>query len=174
LAKVGDFDGDGRTDIYWLSVSGRDFLWRGRSDARFSRVVGAPQHVGGRHGFVGDFDGDGRDDVFWYEPGSTADRLWLGTVSGFALASAVRVAGRFRPAAGDFNADGRADVVWYSPTRSDRLWRGRSDGTFEKNTPRVSLAGDFLPRVADFNGDHHDDIYWHAPGPDPDRIWHGK
>ena len=68
-SEVGDFDGDGRDDIFWYGPGdAADKLWFGRADRRFvDRDLDDRRRPTGRP--TGDFDGDGRDDVLLVRPG---------------------------------------------------------------------------------------------------------
>jgi enediyne biosynthesis protein E4 len=63
-----DFDGDGRTDLYFLSQMGGNELWRNVGDGKFEDVtekagVGLPDRVSVGAAFA-DADGDGDPDLF--------------------------------------------------------------------------------------------------------------
>lgn len=167
----GDFNGDGKADIYWYAPGpARDHLWRGTETGFVARS--APQVSGRYQPVSGDFDGDGKADIYWYAPGSGADRLWRGTASGFKATTVAQASGVYRPAAGDFNGDGRADILWYAPGRAaDRLWRGTEAGF----TPAAigQVTGTYEPLAGDFNGDAKADVFWYAPGRATDRLWNG-
>src|SRR2546427_9809157 len=64
---VGDFDGDGKSDILWRHDSGQVYFWEmdGLGIKNEGDVAHAPVpndwHIQG----AGDFDGDGNNDVLW-------------------------------------------------------------------------------------------------------------
>jgi hypothetical protein len=65
---VGDFDGDGRDDIYFVNQLGRNALYRNRGDGTFEDVTGRAGVALGDRICVGatfaDYDNDGRQDLF--------------------------------------------------------------------------------------------------------------
>jgi len=169
---VGDFNGDGRKDLFWYGPGARaDHLWLGRSDRDFS---GVPVSVTRSYQpLVADFNGDGRADIFWYGPGAAFDRLWLGLANGRFAGRAVSVTRSYQPLVGDFNGDHRADIFWYGlGAAHDRLWLGLANGSFAGRT--VSVVGTYKPFLGDFNGDRRSDIFWYGPGSARDRLWLGR
>jgi len=66
VAAVGDFNADGRADIYWRnSATGECYLWsmNGTSLTSMQRVHSAA--LSWNIATSGDFNGDGRADIFW-------------------------------------------------------------------------------------------------------------
>jgi secreted trypsin-like serine protease len=157
---VGDFDGDGASDVVWYRPGpASDPIWWG---GRNGFVRGGDANVLGTFfPVVGDFDADGRDDVLWFAPGPTPDPLWRGRVRGFARVGHYDVRSGYTPAAGDFNGDGHHDVLWYRPgDAGDVLWRGTAAG-FTRG-PDVSVGGKFTPIVGDYDRDGIDDVLWYT------------
>jgi hypothetical protein len=100
----GDFDGDGRTDVF--HTSDRQWRFSAGGAGNWQSLATAGEALTALR--FGDFDGDGRTDVFstaggqWrYSSGGRTGWIALAT-SGCALTS-LHVAG-------DFNGDGRSDV----------------------------------------------------------------
>jgi Trypsin/FG-GAP-like repeat/FG-GAP repeat len=134
---VGDFNGDGKTDIVTFT--------RGRSGlaivslsngSGFEPATTWHGHfaLGNEIPAVGDFNGDGKDDIVSFTRGEAADvfvSLSNGTrfvqdgwrwLKGFAVANEV-------PAVGDFNGDGRADILTFTRGNSGDVWVSLSDGS---------------------------------------------
>jgi FG-GAP-like repeat len=173
---AGDFDGNGRDDIFWYGPgSAADGLWLTRRDGG-SPVKLSPVVNGIYTPFVGDFDGNGRDDIFWYAPGSAADGLWLSAGGGSFSGSGQTVNGDYEPLVGDFDGNGRSDIFWYAPVGGaaspEQLWLSRTTGGFAVSAR--SVADGFEPFSGDFNGDGSDDIFWYGPGSRADAIWFGR
>ena len=131
---VGDFDGNGTTDILWAQPgNAADSIWffgtNGVPAARTLSLYGYYRPV------VGDLDGDGVDDIFWYGPGSAADSIWWFNANGGFTKTNVSVTGtQFRPFAGDFDGNGRDDIIWYAPGPGfDSRWVNiNRSGTYTK------------------------------------------
>jgi hypothetical protein len=167
----GDFDGDGRTDIFWYGPgSNPDHHWYGRSNMQFGGKAASVQR--NYEPITGDFDGDGRTDIFWYGPGSASDVLWYGTSAHGFAGKAVSVGGTYRPFTGDFNGDGRVDIFWYAPgSAGDVVWYGTASRGFAGRS--VTVTRTYEPLVGDYDGDRRSDIFWYAPGSAGDVVWYG-
>jgi serralysin len=67
IQGVGDFNGDGRSDILWRNVSGEVYVWNSNTNADISFVgqslsfVALDWHVAD----IADLNGDGRSDILW-------------------------------------------------------------------------------------------------------------
>ncbi|HYA41436.1 MAG TPA: VCBS repeat-containing protein [Syntrophobacteraceae bacterium] len=62
---AGDFNGDGKWDIYWKDQGhSTDYIWEGSSTGTFTSI--AESAYGTFVPVAGDFDGDGKTDIFWY------------------------------------------------------------------------------------------------------------
>jgi Ca2+-binding RTX toxin-like protein len=165
-----DFDGDGLSDVLWLSDGGQLTDWLGGPSGGFATnwananmLVGSGWHVAA----TGDFDGDHRDDILWRsDDGTVTD--WLASGSGgfatnwananLSLPSNWHVAG-----AGDFNGDGMADILWRDDSGAMVDWLATGSGGFSANWAGSgsSVPGNWqVAGIADFNGDGKADILW--------------
>jgi hypothetical protein len=171
---TGDFDGDGRADIFWYAPgSAADSIWFGRGGTSFERLA---RPVSGNYlPFTGDFNGDGRSDIFWYGPGSGPDSVWLSRGDGTFSGAARPVDGVYEPLVGDYDGNGRTDVFWYAPgspaSSPDRMWRWAADGTVTQTA--LPVSGSYDPLVGDFDGDARDDLFLYGAGSYPDHLWFG-
>jgi hypothetical protein len=189
-----DFNGDGRTDIYWEPSDqyGRSNdpatrkLWLSNGDSTFSvtgNLGGADGTKVGHMPRFADFNGDGRTDVFW-DHAETNGRsnspplrsLWLSNGDGtFAVTnnpnSSDGTMWGWRPFLFDFNGDGKTDIYWEPSDIYGRsndpatrvLWLSNGDGTFAVSTNLGGADGTkmgHIPRFADFNGDGRTDVFW--------------
>lgn len=168
---VGDFSGDGATDILYYAPGGvADDLYFGDWSGL---IDGGPEHVNGIYEpFTVDLDGNGQDDIFWYAPGPAADFIWFAGATGFS-SSPTSANGVYEPFTLDLNGDGFDDIVWYAPgSAQDYVWYGRPGGGH--TSVRYTANGRYEPFVGDFNDDGFDDSFWYAPGTAADYIWYGK
>jgi hypothetical protein len=167
---VGDFNGDGRSDVLWRNDNGQLSNWLGQANGGFVAndavalvSVATNWQVAG----TGDFNGDGIDDILWRSStGQLSD--WLGTSNGGwqvndsnAFTSAPtswKVVGT-----GDFNGDGIDDILWRNDNGELSNWLGQANGNFSVNDANAfaSVSTSWkVDAVGDYNGDGRDDILW--------------
>ena len=170
IAGTGDFNGDGRDDIFWRHDNGTVTNWLGTgnggfvgNDGAIFRAVPTSWNVAA----TADFNGDGRDDILWRDTnGAVTD--WLATAGGgfadndnaiFALVPIEwTIAGT-----GDFNGDGRDDILWRHDNGMVTNWLGTGNGGFVGNDGAIfrSVPNQWVVmKTGDFNGDGRDDILW--------------
>ncbi len=133
---VGDFDGDGRDDIFAVGRPGRDEVTVGRSTGsgltiayrRLDHLLSNTQVP-----VTGDFNGDGRADVAAVDRSSSvvavaqaADHLRLVPATRWGWNFAVGPAAV--PGAGDFNGDGRDDLIAFTRGASADVYVAASTG----------------------------------------------
>jgi len=159
---VGDFNGDGRSDImkYVAGESGGEVLL---SDGNKFVHAGSWTEAGnGADGwYVGDFNGDGRSDIMRYLPNASANEVFLSNGTGFAGSGNWLTNGNGADGwyVGDFNGDGRSDIMRYLPNAS-------ANEVFLSNGTGFAGSGNWLTNgngadgwyVGDFNGDGRSDI----------------
>jgi hypothetical protein len=170
VQAVADFDGDGKSDVFWRRTDASLALWL-MDGVRVKGVVSyAPIPYGYRWQIqrAGDFNGDGKADLLWRDGMTGRTFIWMldggpqviDRQTGYTSLQADQtwyVAG-----AGDFDGDGKTDVLWRNYDDSLALWL--MDGTTVKDV--VSYAP--VPYgwrwreqgVGDFNGDGKADILW--------------
>jgi hypothetical protein len=185
---IGDFDGDGRSDIFWRdSATGQTAIWfmNGAvvtSGSNTSYRVGTWWQV---HG-VGDFNGDGKADILWRHAGTGKTAVWL-------MNGAVKIGGGYtnvQPRAytsasgwqiqgvGDFNGDGKSDILLRSAeTGRMVLWFMNgvkitsSAYTSVDAGSHTSSAGFRVSAIADYNGDGKSDILLRDSATGQTRVW---
>src|SRR5277367_149377 len=154
---VGDFNGDGLTDVVTANSSARSVsLLLGHGNGGFAphldyAVDGAPIGI-----VVGDFNGDGKLDI--------------ATISGFENAVVSVLLGNgdgtFKPyvtttagsqggsiVVGDFNGDGKLDVAVSDNSIGVDVMLGKGDGTFQAPVGYATAGDPRMVVVADFNDD---------------------
>jgi len=158
LPLVGDFDGDGKTDIAtftkgaWnfaksLSSSFQAYYW---GPVTFGTATTTP--------ILGDFNGDGRTDIGTYENGTWA--INFGTGGDFDTTADLTFSfgsSSHKPLTGDFNGDGLTDVAIVSNGTVDvRLSQGNG---FAAATTWISgFVSSADHTSADLNGDGLTDL----------------
>jgi hypothetical protein len=166
---VGDFNGDGKTDLAILGYESL-YILLGNGDGTFS--ISAPYDYSSGFAAVGDFNGDGIPDLAVLSQGNSENtgHILLGKGDGTFSPSATSLTlgeaiGSI--AVGDFNGDGKADLAVsnqldYSVTyagSSVSILLGNGDGTFTA-APTIENPP-VQPRsvlVGDFNGDGIQDL----------------
>jgi len=125
MPLIGDFDGDGRTDLtVWRAIEGTWYWlpsstgYTQRHDVTFGGLGDKP--------FLGDFDGDGRADIAVYRP-STGTWFWL-TAAGAFGQRLFGGGGNDVPLLTDIDGDGRSDVTIWRPFTGEWFWLTSSSG----------------------------------------------
>ena len=172
IAAIGDFNGDGRSDILWRHEDGTVRDWLGQANGGFignmanlNATVPYAFHIVG----TGDFNGDRIDDILWRsDDGTVSD--WLGQSSGGFISNVenvnVNVPNAFHiMGVGDFNGDGRSDILWRSDDGTVSDWLGQANGAFASNAANFNVSvptSSCLVGIGDYNSDAIDDILWRS------------
>lgn len=171
---LGDFNGDGNSDIFWFgSGATADIIWQGDGLGNFFtnpisiNTTNVP--------VVGDFDGDTRTDIFWYGSGAATDFVWYGNANFTFTQTSQTVGGvGLVPVAANFDGDGRTDIFWYGPgATADSAWFGNANRTFT-TVAQTQAGSGLVPATGDFDGDGFGDVLWFAPGAAADSVWFGS
>lgn len=147
---IGDWDGNGSTNVGIRTSSSRTFLLRlhdGIASIVFGEVSDRP--------VAGDWDGDGRWEIGVWRPSRARfiERAVDGTRTSVRLGDADDL-----PVTGDWDADGITDVgVFDQATATFTLRRVDSEGMVWLATVPFGKPGD-LPVVGDWDGNGRDDL----------------
>ena len=177
VAGIGDFNGDGKSDILWRNVNGSliDWTMNGSQVTTSQQVTlggsaAAPDSSWSVAG-IGDFNGDGKSDILWR---NTNGSLIEWTMNGSQIASsqAVTFGGSAAmpdtswsiAAIGDFNGDGKSDILWRNTNGSLIDWT--MNGSQIANVQQVTFQGSpvtldsswQIAQIGDFNGNGTSDI----------------
>ncbi len=152
FVAVGDFNGDGKTDLVVASNTNIVSILLGNGDGTFQAPVGYIVGIACSFAVVADFNGDGKADLAVADLNGPASLL-LGNGDGTFQPPAILGASGIALAVGDFNADGKADLVV-----GNSVLLGNGDGTF---LPALSYGVPASPlsiAVGDFNADGKVDL----------------
>ena len=146
MAGVGDFDGDGRSDILWRNTSTGDnyiYFMNGLQivNEGYTRSVADPSwSVAG----VGDFNGDGKADIFWRNGSTGQNYIYLmnaTAITGEGFIRTVPTAWQVK-GLGDFNQDNKRDIVWRNPSTGENY-------VYPMDGLTILPSETYLPTVAD-------------------------
>jgi Ca2+-binding RTX toxin-like protein len=159
---IGDFDGDGKSDVLWRNTAtGDNTIWKSGNTAT-QQAVATEANQAWQVAGIGDFQGDGKADILWknsttgqtylYNSGNVATGGFLGTVADLNW----KVVG-----IGDFDGDGKSDILWRnSSTGANTIWKSGNTATQQAVSTEANQAWQ-VAGVADFQGDGKADILWH-------------
>ena len=198
---IGDFNGDGKTDIYLnyadLGAGAVQHIWYGRESNGFDDYSMGSLHPSWKNykaHAVGDFDGDGQVDIYlnYANLGSGAlQHIWYGKKwdRGFDDVDLSPLhfswSGYKAHSVGDFDGDGAIDIYLNYPDLGagamQHIWFGKKlDDGFDDhamNPLHFSWSGYKAHAVGDFDGDGYTDIYWNYPNLGANavqHIWYGN
>lgn len=190
---IGDFDADGRPDLFVVSKTESCRLFRNLGDFRFEDVTEAagldeenPVDAWKQGATFADVNNDGRLDLYVCRFGRPN---WLfinqgnGTFTEEAEARGLAVVDASGVGAFcDYDRDGWLDVFIQTNMydarnantgQKDYLFRNRGDGTFEDVSPRTGVFGPTLAHSAvwwDYNNDDWPDLYLANDFGGPDSL----
>jgi hypothetical protein len=166
--QVGDFNGDGKSDLAHQCCSAWAHIWTSVGDGTFSVstfTTWPGYNMGVGPWTAGDINGDGKSDLIHrccQDRAITWTSLGNGTFSaamtfpwdGYSMASGTWQAG-------DFNGDGKSDFVHLCCYDYANMWFSRGDGTFSVTAFKPwddywVQSGSW--QAADFDGDGKTDL----------------
>jgi hypothetical protein len=185
---IGDFDGDGKSDILWRdTATGQTAIWfMNGAVATTSANTNVQATIGWRVDGVGDFNGDGKSDILWRHAGTGKTSVWF-------MDGAVKIGGGYTnvqaglytsttgwhvQGAGDFNGDGKSDILLRNAeTGRMAIWKMNGVKVVSSAYTSVdagsytSTAGLQVSAIADYNGDGKADILLRDAETGQTRVW---
>jgi len=165
---VGDFTGNGTSDILWFNSSTGDVdLWK-MADAGWNGSVDLGTHPGAgwQIARTGDFTGNGTDDILWTNSSVGAVQTDIWELSNGQWSASVspgtHPAGYEFAGAGNFTGNGTSDILWFNPTTGDvdewKIAAGKWAGSVDLGAHPG--AGWQIAGIGDFTGNGTSDILW--------------
>jgi hypothetical protein len=170
VAAIGDFNGDHKSDLLWVSDTGDAAVWtmNGTTLGGFGVSNG---HMGTEWRVLGtgDFNQDGRSDVLWENTSGTVD-IWEmngANLSGFVQNATTAPANSHFVGVGHFTgasplpSGGTSDIVWVDSTNHVTISE-MSNGHVTNTVALNGLDGLewHLQGVGKFAGDANSDLLW--------------
>ena len=123
LQGVGDFTGDGKTDILWQnSTTGAVNLWvmDGSTIVSNDYISAVAPSSDWKMQFLGDFNGDGKTDILWQNSATGAVDLWImngSTITSNDFVGSVGANSDWTiQGVGDYAGNGNTDILWRNST----------------------------------------------------------
>jgi len=174
-AVVGDFNGDGRTDVLWYDPSsGHAAISNGELGTGFTLTTIASMSPG-LSLTRANLDGDRLDDLVVHDATTGTASLLRSTGAGSfsATFSSAPIAPEATAVVADFDGDGDDDVHWHHQPEGS-LWLGDGKGGASRQDGPTAGSG-HVPTPADLNGDDAADIVWYDPATGADTsVWVGR
>jgi hypothetical protein len=159
--KFGDFNGDGKTDLFWRnSLTGENALWLMDGDRLLDTSAFITPVAVESEAYVGNFDQDGKTDLVWHDPITGKVSLWkMDGVESVKTELAMPLVKGLTAQVGDFNGDGLSDLIWQNrQTGESTLWLfSETDLPTVQNVGIAPNSGQFI--LVDFNGDGKTDFF---------------
>ncbi|HET8775136.1 MAG TPA: FG-GAP-like repeat-containing protein [Thermoanaerobaculia bacterium] len=172
-----DFNGDGRSDVFWRSgATGQNVFWfMNGSSAPPRNEIPEISDQNWRVQAVGDFNGNGVDDLMWRRSSTGENAIWLfngGSLGSSATIPTIADQGWQVRGAGDFDADGKADLFWRHTNGQNMIYF--MNGLTVRSTVQMTAVTDsgWDPvAFGDFNADGREDVFWRRSSTGQTFAW---
>ena len=180
-AAWGDYDHDGRPDLFVTDSSGRDRLYHNEPDGTFRLTSSLlPPTLGTSHGCAwGDFDNDGRLDLLVGKRSGGTSVIYHQRSDGtFELLSEAAFPAAFGDtvgaAWGDFDKDGYLDVFLADLSGKNRLFKNHAGQSFTRvnDTPAAEAKSAVGVAWGDYDNDGNLDLFVANGGNQDNSLFH--
>ncbi len=176
VAGIGDFDGDGKSDILWRHTTGAIYMWlmdgsEVKSTADMGWLDPAVWQIEG----IGDFDGDGKSDIFWHHATAYYNYVWFmnGTTVRESLGTIYITDSNWQiTGLGDFDGDGKSDILLHhGPSALNYIWF--MDKVTLKNGLGIDVLGGTwgVAAIGDFDSNGQADLIWRNTSTGGNQMW---
>jgi len=195
LEAVGDFDGDGVSDLSWRYLPlGANAIWLMNANNTVKVSAAIPSiapNTGWRIVGAGDLTGDGKADLIWRNTNTGNTSVWEmdGAIykGSQDFAPNILVGGLVSPdwsiaGVADFNLDGHVDILWRNLVGGqNHIWyMNRNNALYGLDVFDVGGGNKLdnqqwrIDGVGDFNRDGSPDLIWRFYGVDsgPIVVWY--
>jgi hypothetical protein len=159
--EIGDFDGDGDSDIPWRNDVGAVLTWELENGEFAAEHIQPNAPIAWQVAGTGDFDGDGDHEILW-QHNEGAVTIWEMEGGNYEVnhnqpnvGTTWRIAGT-----GDFDGDNDADILWRHEEGAVTIWE-MEDNAYMVNHNQPFASNFYqIAGTGDFDGDADDDILW--------------
>jgi hypothetical protein len=179
VAGVGDFDGDGTSDILWRNaVSGANIVWLMQGGVLSSKVT--INSVGIATGYevaaIADMSLDGIDDIIWRSSVNGRNSVWTmaqGKRKSKLDLDTVKSTTYVIAAVEDFNGDGSPDIFWrHEVSGINILWLMQGiTKTSKINQKTVADLNWKIVGTGNYDGNAANDIFWRHQISGSNSLW---
>ncbi len=177
IEGVGDFNGDGLSDILWRNTNGDTGIWLTNANGSYSSIDFGTVDPSWSIQAVGDFNGDGKADILWRNTDGEVGEWLSNAGSGYTGFTSVYLgvvpASWTIEGVGDFNGDGLTDILWRNTNGDTGVWLSNATGSYSSIDFGVVDASWRIQAVGDYNGDGKADILWRNTNGDVEE-WRSK
>jgi Fibronectin type III domain/FG-GAP-like repeat len=174
IAGVGDFLGNGQSDLVLENASGQLVIWMLEKGV-IKYAISPPTLGGGWHVVgAGDFNGSGQADLVLENATTGLRVIWI--MNNGTIVSAISL-GTVDPswhvaAVGDFLGNGESDLVWENTANGYRAIWVLKNGAFQSSISLGVVSTQWhIAGASDFNGDGQADLVWENTVTGQRAIW---